>query len=84
MPDYTYSDYVYFNSNINTTKKHHNHFILNQKPDFYITSLSKFIDDIFTLLPKLFFDKMIKKWMNSHIKVVAQLSKAVKWNRYNK
>ena len=60
MPDYTYSDYVYFNSNINTTKKHHNHFILNQKPDFYITSLSKFIDDIFTLLPKLFFDKMIK------------------------
>ena len=33
------------------------------------------MDETFTFLFKLFFDKMIKKWMNSHIKVVAQLSK---------
>ena len=40
--------------------------------------------DTFTSAPKLFVDKMIKKWMNSHIKVVAQLAKFVKWNKDNK
>ena len=61
MPDYTYGEYFYFNNSIDAPKDNHNHFILNQKPIFYITSLSKFMDDTFTSLPKLFFDEMIKK-----------------------
>ena len=39
--------------------------------------------DTFKSLPKLFVDKMIKKWMNFHIKVMDQLSKFIKWNKYN-
>ena len=38
---------------------------------------------IFPMLPQLFVNKVIKKWMNSHIKVVAQLSKVVKWDKQN-
>ena len=41
------------------------------------------MDDTFTSLTKLYVDEMIKKWMNSHIKVVVQLSKVVKWNKDN-
>ena len=60
MTYYTYDDYVYFNNSIDAPKEHHNHFILNQKPDFYITSLSKLMDDTFTSLPKLFVFEMKK------------------------
>ena len=41
------------------------------------------MDDTFTSLPKLFVDEMIKNWMNSYIKVVAQLSKVIKRNKEN-
>ena len=37
----------------------------------------------FTSLPKLFVGEMVIKWMDSHIKVVSQFSKVVKWNKYN-
>ena len=60
MPAYTYGDYVYFNKNIDAPKEHHNQFILNQEPDFYITSLSNFMDETLKLLPKLFVNKMVK------------------------
>ena len=33
MPYYTYGDYVYLNNSIDSPKKHHNKFILNQGPD---------------------------------------------------
>ena len=56
---YTYGDYVYFNNSIDEPKEHHNNFILNQEPDVYMTSLSKFMDDTFTFMPKLFVDKII-------------------------
>ena len=57
MPAYTYGDYFYFNNNIDAPKEHHNQFILNQEPDFYITSLSNFMDETLTLLPKFFLIK---------------------------
>ena len=60
MIDYTYSHYVYLNNSIDAHKEHHNNFILNQEPIFYITSLSNLMDEKFTLLPKLFVDKMKK------------------------
>ena len=41
-------------------KEHHNKLILNQEPDFYITSLSNLMDETLTLLPNLFVDKMVK------------------------
>ena len=53
---YTYGDYVYFNNSIDEPKEHHNNLILSQKPNFYITSLSKFMGDIFTSLRKLSVD----------------------------
>ena len=56
---------------------------MNQKTDFYITSLLKLMYDTFKSLPKLFVDKMIKKLMNFRIKVMDQLSKFIKWNKYN-
>ena len=59
MTDYTYGGYVHFINNIDKTKEHHNHFILNQKSYFYITSLSKLMHDAFTSLSKLFVDDMI-------------------------
>ena len=39
--------------------------------------------EIFTFLPKLSVDQIIKKWVNSYIKVVEQLIKFVKRNKYN-
>ena len=60
IPDYTYGDCVYFNNRIDATRENHNKFILNQEQDFYTTSLSNLTDETFTLLPKLFVDKMIK------------------------
>ena len=53
MPAYTFGVY----NNIDTPNEHHNHLILNQIPDFYITFQSELRDDIFTSLPKLFGDK---------------------------
>ena len=60
MPAYTYGSYVYFNNNIDAPKEHHNKFILNQEPDYYITPLSNLMDEILALLPKLFVNKMAK------------------------
>ena len=34
---------------------------MNQEPDFYKTSLSNFMDEKLTLLPMLFFNRMIEK-----------------------
>ena len=59
MPAYNYGGYIYFNKNMDKPKEHHNHFILDQKPYFYIKSLPNLMDDIFTSLSKLFFDEMI-------------------------
>ena len=39
------------------------------------------MDDTCKLVPKLFVNKIVKKWMNKHIKVVSQLSKFVKLNK---
>ena len=60
MPAYTYGYNVYFNNIIDSTWEHHNQFILNQEPDFYVTSLSNFMYETFTLLSELFVDKMVK------------------------
>ena len=83
MPGYTYGDYVYFKNMTDEPKEHHIHMIFNKNPNFNITSLSKLMDYTVTSLPKLFVDEMIKKWMNSDIKVVSQLSKVVKRNKEN-
>ena len=81
IPAYNYGGYVYFNNRIGAPKEHYNKLIPNKEPDFHITSLSKFMDETLTFLPKSFFNKMIKTWIKSHIKVMAQLSKFVKWNK---
>ena len=60
MPDYIYGDCVYLDNNIDSPKKHHNQFILNQEPDIYIKSLSSFMDEKLTLLPKIFVNRMVK------------------------
>ena len=57
MPDYTYGDYVYLNKIVLSPNKHHNQFILNKEPDFYITALSNLMDETLTLLPKVFLIK---------------------------
>ena len=57
---FTYCDYVYFNNNIDTTNEHYNHFILNHIPHFYITSLTKILDNTFPSFPELFVDDIIK------------------------
>ena len=62
MPAYTYCDYVYLKKNIDTPNDHHNHFIFNQKPDFYITAQPKLMDDTFASLPKLFVNEIIKTY----------------------
>ena len=71
------------NKNVDTPKEHPNNFILNQKLDVYITSLSKLMNDIFTSLPNLSVYEMIKEWMSSDIKFVAQLSKVLNFNKEN-
>ena len=73
----------FFDNNVDTPREINNNFILNQKPDFYITEMLKLMDDTFTSLPKVFVDDMIKKRINSHIKVLAQLSKFIKLNKEN-
>ena len=83
MEDYNYDDYVYFNNIIDTQNEHHNNFILNQIPDFHITSPFKSMDDVFEPLPELFVDR-IKKNMKSRVQIVAQLSKVNLWNKENK
>ena len=83
MQYYIHGDYVYVNNSIYAPKEHNKNLILNQKPNFYITSLSTFMDDTYTSFPKLFFDEMIKIWTKSHIKVVTQLSKFVRFNKEN-
>ena len=81
IPDYTYGVYVYFICSIDELKEHHDNLILNQEPNFYITSLSKLMDDTFTSFPRLFVDEMIEKCTNLLINNVTQLSKVVKWNK---
>ena len=46
-------------------------------------SLSKLMDETLTSFPTIFVNKIVKKWDNSHIKVVSQLSIFLKWNREN-
>ena len=53
--------------------EHHNSFKLNQIHDMYMASSLKSTDRIFELLPNLFVDRILKKWMNAHIQIVAQL-----------
>ena len=77
MPDYAYGEYVYLNNIIGAPEEHHNQFIQNQEPDFYIISLSNLMDETLTLLLKLFVNK-IKKLMNKHIRVMDQLPKICK------
>ena len=60
MSVYTYFDYIYFKIITDKSNGHHNHLILNQIPDFHITSPFKLSDDIFESLTNLFVDKMIK------------------------
>ena len=60
MPAYSYGDCVYFNNIIDAPKDHHNQFILNQEPCFYITSLFNLMDETLSLLPTLFVYKMVK------------------------
>ena len=67
MGAYTYGDNVYFKKLNNTSNLHHNHFILNHMPDMYIPSRLKLMGEVFESLPNLFFDRMLKKWMNAHI-----------------
>ena len=47
MADYAYGDYVYFKNMTDIPDQNNNNFILNKIPDFYITSLSKIMYDIF-------------------------------------
>ena len=58
MPYYTYGDYVIFINMTDTPNEHHKSFILNQIPDFHITSPFKLCDDIFENFPISFADKM--------------------------
>ena len=60
MPEYTYGGYVYFKNMTDTPNKNHHNFILNQIPDFHITSPFKLMDDIVESITKLFVDKMKK------------------------
>ena len=57
---YNYGDCVYFNNMNETPNEHHNNFILNQIPDFHITSPFKLIYYRLESLPNLFVDKMQK------------------------
>ena len=41
------------------------------------------MDDILESFPKLFVDIILKKWMNSHIQIMDQLSKVNLWNKEN-
>ena len=56
MSGYTYGGYFYFNNSIDEPKENHNHLVLNQKPSFYITSLSKLMGVTFKSFPELFVD----------------------------
>ena len=47
MVDYTYDDFFLFKKFNDTANEHNNNFIFNKIPDFYITSLSKLMYDIF-------------------------------------
>ena len=60
MPTSSYGNYVYFKNSIDAPKQNNNKFILNQEPDFYITSLSNLMDETLTLVPNLFVNKMVK------------------------
>ena len=60
MPAYTYGDDGYFQNITDTPNEHHNNLILNQIPDFHITSPFKLCDDIFESFQKLCVDKMGK------------------------
>ena len=81
MSYYTYGDYMYINNENNAPEEHHIQSILKTKPDIYITSLSKLMDESLKYLPTLFVDKMINFLMFEYIKVVSQFSNVVKWNK---
>ena len=83
MADYTYGYYVYFKNMTDIPNEHHNHLILNQIPDIYITLPLKFMDEIFESFPGLFVDRMHQINFNAHIQIVAQLSKFNVWRKYN-
>ena len=64
MPSYIYDDYVYFKNMTDTPNEHHNNFILNQIPDFNITSPFKWCYNLFELLPKLSIDTRLKSYVD--------------------
>ena len=47
MADYNFGDCVYFKNITDIPNENHNHFTLDQISDMYITSPSKFMDEIF-------------------------------------
>ena len=83
MSAYTSGYYVYFNKMIDKTNKYHITFIFNQTHDMYITSLLKNMEAIFVALLNLSFHQTLIKWMNTHIQIVAQLSKFNVWKKIN-
>ena len=83
MSAYTSGDSIYFNNMTDNTKKHHIGFLLNQRHDIYIKSLLNIMDQNFVSLPKLFVNKMLIKWINANIQIVAQLSKVNVRNKHN-
>ena len=73
MADYTSGDYIYLKNMTDIPNEHHNRFVLNMIHGMYITPPLKFMDEIFEDLPNLFVDQMLKKRMNTHIQIVAQI-----------
>ena len=67
-----FGDCVSFINMTDTTNEYHDSLILNQIHDMHITSPLKFTDEIFESLPNLFVDKILKKWMDAHIQIVAK------------
>ena len=56
MAAYTSGESVKLKNMTDKPNEHHNSFIFNQIHYMYITSPLKFMDEIFELLPNLFFD----------------------------
>ena len=59
MADYAYGDYVYFKNMTDIPDQNNNNFILNKIPDMYITSPSKFMNEIFESFTNLYVDRML-------------------------
>ena len=85
MAAHTSADCVNFKIMTEIPNEHHNRFIFNQINDMYITSLVKFMNEIFESFPNLFFDQMLKKWMISISKSGISYQKSLYGtNRINK